>query len=86
MFCVTRKRNDASTESGIGLKPLQNLSHLFNGFNSFPSDINNNPGNSVNAKYYDINHLQILNLFTDKSFSRLNTCFLSLTHTHIRWS
>ena len=72
--------NSNSNESCLTLKPTKNLSHLFNEFNSFFSDINNSPENVINSKYYDIDQLQTLKEFTEiSSFSlfRLNTCSLS---------
>ena len=57
-----------------------NLSHLFNEFSSFSSDINNIPENVINSNYFDINQLQTFKEFTDKSFRSLfclNTCSLS---------
>ena len=62
------------------LKPPKELSHLFNKFNSFSSDINNTPENVINSNYYDIDQLQTLKEFTDKSslfLFHLNTCSLS---------
>ena len=50
-----------------------------NEFNSFPSDINNTPENVINSNY-DIDQLQTLKEFTDKSslsLFHLNTCTLS---------
>ena len=37
--------NSGSNESCLTLKPPKNLSHLFNEFNSFSSDVNNTPEN-----------------------------------------
>ena len=71
--------NSDSNESCLTLKPPKNLSHLFNEFNSFSSDINNNPENVINSNYYDIDQLQTLKEFTDKnslSLFHLNTCSL----------
>ena len=71
--------NSDSNESCLTLKPPKNLSHLFNKFNSFPSDINNTPENVINSNY-DIDQLQTLKEFTDKSslsLFYLNTCTLS---------
>ena len=56
------------------------MSHLFNAFNSFSSDINNTPENEINSNYYDFDQLQVLKKFTDKSslsLFHLNTCSLS---------
>ena len=47
-----------SNESCLSLKPPKNLSHLFNEFNPFSSDINNTPENVINSNYYDIDQLQ----------------------------
>ena len=72
--------NSDSNESCLSLKPTKNLSHLFNEFNSFSSDINNTPENVINSNYYDIDQLQTLKEFTDKSslsLFYLNTCSLS---------
>ena len=72
--------NSNSNESCLTLKPPKNLSHLFNEFNSFSSDTNNTPENVINSNRYDIDQLQTLKEFTDKSsLSRfhLNTCSLS---------
>ena len=72
--------NIDSDESCLTLKPPKNLSHLFNEFNSFSSDINNTPENVINSNYYDIDQLQTLKELTDKSFLslfHLNTCSLS---------
>ena len=62
------------------IKTTKNLSHLFNEFNSFSSNINNTPENIINSNYYDIDQLQTLKEFTYKSFLslfHLNTCSLS---------
>ena len=67
-------------ESCLTLKPPKNLSHLLNEFNSFSSDINNTPENVIYSNYYDINQLQTLKEFTDKSslsLFHLNTSSLS---------
>ena len=72
--------NNDSNESCLTLKAPKNLSHLFNEFNSFSSDINNTPENIINSNYYDIDQLQTLKEFTDKSslsLFHLNTCLLS---------
>ena len=72
--------NCDSNESCLSLKPPRNLSHLFNEFNSFSSDINNIPENVINSNYYDIDQLQTLKEFTDKSslsLFHLNTSSLS---------
>ena len=58
--------NSDSNESCLTLKPPKNLSHLFNEFNSFSSDINNTPENAINSNY-EIDQLQNLKEFTDKS-------------------
>ena len=60
--------NSDSNKSCLTLKPPKNLSHLFNEFNYFSSDINNNPENVINSNYYDIGQLQTLKEFTEKSF------------------
>ena len=75
-FCC----NSDSNESCLTLKPPKTLSHLFNEFNSFSSDINNTSENVDNSNYYDIDQLQTLKKFTDKgslSLFHLNTCLLS---------
>ena len=72
--------NSDSNESCLSLKPPKNLLHLFNEFNSFSSDINNTPENVINCNYYDIDQLQTLKEFTDKSslsLFHLNTSLLS---------
>ena len=74
--------NSDSNESCLTIKPSKNLSHLFNEFNSFSSDINNTPENVINSNYYDIDQLQTLKEFADKSslsLFHLNTCSLSKT-------
>ena len=71
--------NSDPNESCLTLKPPKNLSQLFNEFNSFSSDINNTPENVISSNYYDIDQLQTLKEFTDKtSLSQfyLNTCSL----------
>ena len=71
--------NSDSNESCLELKPPKNLSHLFNEFNSFSSDINNTIENIINSNYYDANQLQTLKEFTDKislSLFHLNICSL----------
>ena len=65
-----------SNESCLSLKAPKNLSHLFNEFNCFCSDINNIPENVINFNYYDIDQLQTLKEFADKSS-------LSLFHLNI---
>ena len=72
--------NSDSNESSLTLKPPKSLSHLFNEFNSFSSDINNTLENVINCNYYDIDQLQTLKEFTDKSslsLFHLNTSSLS---------
>ena len=72
--------NSDSNEACLILKPRKNLSDLFNEFNSLSSDINNIPENVLNSNYYDIDQLQTLTGFTDKSslsLFHLNTCSLS---------
>ena len=51
-----------------------------NEFNSFSSDIDNNPENVISSNNYDIDKLQTLKEFNDKSslsLFHLNTCSLS---------
>ena len=72
--------NSDSKESYLTLKPPNKLSHLFNEFNSFSSDISNTPENVINSNYYDIDQLKTLKEFTDKSslsLFHLNICPLS---------
>ena len=72
--------NSDLNQSCLTLKPPKNLSDLFNEFNSFSSDINNTPENEINYIYYDIDQLQTLKEFSDKSslsLVYLNTCSLS---------
>ena len=72
--------NSDSNESCLILKPSKKLLHLFNEFNSFSSDIDNTPENVTNSNYYDIDQLQTLKEFSDKSslsLFRVNTCSLS---------
>ena len=72
--------NSYSYESCLTLKLPKKLSHLFNKFNFFSSDVNNTPENLINSNYYDIDQLQTLKEFTDKSslsLFHLNTCSLS---------
>ena len=67
-------------DSIVIVKATKNSSHFFNECNSFSSDINNTPENVINCNYYDIDQLQTLKEFTDKSFFslfHLNTCSLS---------
>ena len=64
--------NSDSNESCLTLKPPKNLSHLFNEFNYFSSDINNTPENVINSNYYDIDQLQTL-----KEFVLIKAVFLS---------
>ena len=59
--------NSDSNETCLALKLPKNLSHLFNEFNPFFSDINNAPENIINSNYYDLNQLQTLKEFTDKA-------------------
>ena len=59
--------NSDSNELSLSLKPPKNLSYLFNEFNSSSSDINNTPEYVINSNYYDIDQLQTLKEFTDKS-------------------
>ena len=80
MFSDRFHYNSDSNKSCLTLKPPKNLSHLFSEFNSFSSDINNTPESVFNSNYYDIDQLQTLKEFTDKSsFSlfHLNTSSLS---------
>ena len=72
--------NSYSNGSCLTLKTTKELSHLFNQFNSFSSDINNTPENVINSNYYDIDQLQTLKEFTDKrSFSLFHLNTSSLT-------
>ena len=71
--------NSDSNESCLTLEPPKNLSHLLNEFNPFSSDTNNTPENVINSNYYDIDQLQTLKEFTDKSslsLFHLKTCSL----------
>ena len=72
--------NSDSNELSLSLKPSKNLSYLFNEFNSSSSDINNTPEYVINSNYYNIDQLQTLKQFTDKSslsLFHLNTSSLS---------
>ena len=72
--------NSNWNESSLILKPPKNLSHIFNEFNSFSSDINNTPENVIYSNYYDIDQLQTFKKFTEKSslsLFHLNTYSLS---------
>ena len=72
--------NSDSNESCLKLKPRKNLSYLFNEFNSFCSDVNNTLENVINSNFYDIDQLQTLKKFADKSslfLFHLNTSSLS---------
>ena len=51
---------DNSTKTRLVLKPQENLTNLFNEFNNLSSDQNNNSGNIINCKYYDIDEIQTL--------------------------
>ena len=50
--------NSDSNESCLTLKPPNNLSHLFNEFNSLSSDISKTPEKVISCNYYDIDQLQ----------------------------
>ena len=52
--------NSDSDETCFTLKSSKNLSHLFNEFNSFSSDINSTPESLINSNYYDIDQLQTM--------------------------
>ena len=52
--------NSDSDETCFTLKSSKNLSHLFNEFNSFSSDINSTPESLINSIYYDIDQLQTM--------------------------
>ena len=70
--------NNDSNESCLALQPPKNLSHFFNEFNSFSSNINNIPENTIDSNYYDINQLQTTrNLLISLSLFHLNTWSLS---------
>ena len=72
--------NCDSNESCLILKPPKNFSHLFNEVNSFSFDINNTTENVINSNYDDIDQLQTLKEFTEKSslsLFHLNTCSFS---------
>ena len=74
-FCC----NSDSNKSCLILKKIYHI-YLFNEFNSFSSDTNNDPENVINSNYYDIDQLQTLKEFTDKSSVSLfdwNNCSLS---------
>ena len=73
--------NNDSSESCLTLKQPKNLSHLFNEFSSFSSNINNTPENVINSNYYDIDKVQNWKEFTNESslsLFELNTCSLSI--------
>ena len=73
--------NNDSSESCLTLKQPKNLSHLFNEFSSFSSNINNTPENVINSNYYDIDKVQTWKEFTNESslsLFELNTCSLSI--------
>ena len=70
--------NNDSNESCLALQPPKNLSHFFNEFNCFSSNINNIPENTIDSNYYDINQLQTTrNLLISLSLFHLNTWSLS---------
>ena len=50
--------NSDSIESCLILKLPKNISHLFNEFNYFCSDINGTAENVINSNYYDIDQVQ----------------------------
>ena len=72
--------NSDSNESCLKSKPPNNLSHLFNEFNSFSSDISKTPEKVISCNYYDIDQLQTWGELTYKSslsLFHLNNCSLS---------
>ena len=72
--------NTDSNENCLVLNPPKNLSHLFNEFNNFMPNPNNDPENLVNCKYYDISQVKKLKTCDgNKSLPlfHLNTCSLS---------
>ena len=69
--------SDSDESCLLTLKPPKNLSHLFNEFHSFTSDINNITENVINSNYYDIDRLQTLKELLILSPVCMNTCSLS---------
>ena len=56
---VCNNKNNTNIGSSINLKPLPNVSLLFNQFNDLSSDlIIKDPKNMTNCKYYDIDEIQ----------------------------
>ena len=71
---------DNSTNTRLILKPQENSTTLFNEFNNLSSDQNNNSGNIINSKYYDIDEIQTLSKLNNKgtlSLFHINSCSLS---------
>ena len=71
---------DNSTNTRLVLKPQENLTNLFNGFNNLSSDQSNNSEYIINCKYYDIDEIQTLKRLNSKrtlSLFHLNSCSLS---------
>ena len=72
---TTVKKSATNNNNSISLapKPSENLSLLFNQFNNFSPERQNEPENFVNSKYYDNDEFQIL------KFPEINKS-LSLVH------
>ena len=69
----------SSNDNKLNLHLPQNLTSLFNHFNDVSSEINKDPENSVNCKYYDTNEMQDFNNLIDKtSFSLFHLNISSL--------
>ena len=78
LFCDKSFSDTNSNVNCLILNPPKNLQHLFNEFNSFMPNPNNNLENLINCKYYDINQVQNLKTFDDnKSLSLLHLKLVS---------
>ena len=61
IFCDTFNKNNEkhieTRDTSLLLNPSPNLAHLFNQFNNTRPKVNDDPGNVVNSKYYNINEI-----------------------------
>ena len=71
--------NYAVNDDKLVLKTPSNLSSLYNHLNNFAHNMNEDPENTSNCKYYDTHDLQNLNIETNRKKSSLSLFHLNIS-------
>ena len=71
--------NYAVNDDKLVLKAPSNLSSLYNDLNNFAHNMNEDPDNTSNCKYYDTHDLQNLNIETNRKKSSLSLFHLNIS-------